>query len=59
VSRLNAMIVKIVEAPDVKESFSVQGLEPLTGTPEQSTAFIRNEVAKNARLIKMIGLKAE
>jgi tripartite-type tricarboxylate transporter receptor subunit TctC len=59
VSRLNAMIVKIVEAPDVKESFSVQGLEPLTGTPEQSTAFIRSEVAKNARLIKMIGIKAE
>jgi len=59
VARLNAMIVKIVEAPDVRESFSVQGLEPLTGTPEQSTAFIRSEVEKNARLIKMIGLKAE
>jgi len=59
VSRLNAMIVKIVEAPDVKESFSLQGLEPLTGTPEQFAAFMRNEVAKNARLIKMIGIKAE
>ncbi len=59
VTRLNALIVKTTEAPDVKESFSVQGLVPLSSTPEQFAAFIRNEVAKNARLIKLIGLKAE
>ena len=59
VTRLNMLIVKAGEAPDVKESFSVQGLVPLTSTPEQFAAFIRNEVAKSAQLIKRVGIKAE
>jgi tripartite-type tricarboxylate transporter receptor subunit TctC len=59
VTRLNALIVKAGEAADVKESFSVQGLVPLTSTPEQFAAFIRNEVAKSAQLIKRVGIKAE
>ena len=32
---------------------------PQTSTPEQFAAFIQNEVAENAKLIKLIGLKAE
>jgi tripartite-type tricarboxylate transporter receptor subunit TctC len=59
VARLNAMIAKVVETPDVKESLGRQGLEPQTSTPEHFAAFIHGEVAKNAKLIKLIGMKAE
>jgi tripartite-type tricarboxylate transporter receptor subunit TctC len=43
----------------MKESLGRQGLEPQTSTPEQFAAFIHNEVEKNAKLIKLIGMKAE
>lgn len=59
VARLNAMIAKVVNTPDMKESLNRQGLEPQTSTPEQFAAFIHAELAKNADLIKLIGLKAE
>ena len=59
VTRLNTLIVKLSEAPDVKESFRVQGLTPMSSTPKQFAAFIRNEATKNVRLSKLIGIKAE
>lgn len=59
VTRLNSLIVKLSEAPDVKESFRVQGLTLMSSTPEQFAAFIRNEATKNVRLSKLIGIKAE
>ncbi|MDP2707205.1 MAG: hypothetical protein Q8O70_06840 [Burkholderiales bacterium] len=34
-------------------------MEPQTNTPEQFAVFIRGEIEKNARLIKLIGVKAE
>jgi len=58
-TRLNTLIGKAVSAPDMKESLNAQGLEPQTSTPEYFTTFIHNEVAKNAKLIKLIGMKAE
>ena len=59
IARLNAMIEKAVNTPDMKEALGRQGLEPQTSTPEQFGAFIHDEVVKNARLIKLIGIKAE
>jgi tripartite-type tricarboxylate transporter receptor subunit TctC len=59
VTRLNAVIAKAVNPPDIRESLSRQGREVDTGTPEQFAQFIRDEVAKNARLIRFVGLKTE
>jgi tripartite-type tricarboxylate transporter receptor subunit TctC len=59
ITRLNTLIEKVVNTPDMKESLGRQGLEPQTSTPEQFGAFIHDEVMKNARLIKLIGMKAE
>ena len=59
VTRLNSELVKIVHLPDVKEKLEPQGLEPVGSTPEQLSAYIREETAKYAKLIKQIGLKPE
>ena len=59
VTRLNAAIVKVVNTPGLKESLSRQGLEPQTSTPEQFAEFIHGEIAKNAKLIKALGLRAD
>ena len=59
VARLNAAVSKAVNTSEVKETLSKQGREVDTGTPEQFATFIRNEMAKNDRLIKFVGLKVE
>jgi tripartite-type tricarboxylate transporter receptor subunit TctC len=59
VTRLNGELVKIVHLPDVKEKLEPQGLEPVGSTPEQLSAYIKEETVKYAKLIKQIGLKPE
>jgi tripartite-type tricarboxylate transporter receptor subunit TctC len=59
IARLNAIIVKAVNTPEMKETLIKQGFEAQTGTPEQFAAFIRSEIAQNAKLAKFAGLKSE
>ncbi len=59
IARLNAVIVKALNMPEMKQLFTKQGYETQTGTPEQFAAFIRSEIAQSAKLIKFAGLKAE
>ena len=59
VARLNAAISDVVNVPEMKGALNQQGLEPQTNTPEQFATFIQGEIAENAKLIKLIGLKAE
>lgn len=58
-ARGNAGMVEVVNTPEMKTILSNQGLEPLTHTPQRFGAFIQGEIAENAKLIKVIGLKAE
>jgi tripartite-type tricarboxylate transporter receptor subunit TctC len=59
VARLTAAISDVVNIAEMKAALNQQGLEPKTNTPEQFAAFIQGEIAENAKLIKLIGLKAE
>lgn len=59
IARLNAAIVKAVNAPEMKEAFIKQGLEAQTGTPEQFAAFIRGQLMQNAKVVKFAGIKTE
>ncbi|MBI4191889.1 MAG: tripartite tricarboxylate transporter substrate binding protein [Betaproteobacteria bacterium] len=59
IARLNELIGKVVNTPGMKESFIKQGLESQTTTPEKFAAFIRGEIAQNAKVVKLAGLKAE
>ena len=59
ITRLNTLIVKIANAPEMKEAMVRQGLEVQTNTPEEFAAFMRNERAQNAKLVKFAGIKIE
>ena len=59
VTRLNADISKVLGMQDVRQQFAAQGIDPLGGTPEQFAAYIRDEIAKWARVIRLSGAKAE
>lgn len=57
--RLNAAVTRAMQASETREALLKQGLEPTTGSPEQFTAFVHGEVARNDALVREIGLKAE
>ncbi len=53
---LNGLIGKIVNSSEMMEMLKKLGFEPRTGTPEQFAAFVKNEMAQNAKLVKFAGL---
>ena len=59
IARLNAVIAKVVNTPEMKEVFNKQGLDAQAITPEQFAAFLRKEIARSAMLIKLTGAQAE
>ena len=59
VNRLNADLARIVTAPDVRERFIGEGVEPVGGSTELFAGFIRDEIDKYAKVVKAAGLKAE
>jgi len=59
VERLNSEIVRALNSPDLRERLTSQGGDPVGNTPEQFTAFVQNEIAKWAKVIKAAGIKGE
>ena len=56
VERLNGAVVKAIALKDVQEKFVAGGSEPETGTPEQFSQLIRDDVAKFAKIVKAAGI---
>jgi len=59
VRTIHAAIVRVMSLPDVRESLTSQGNDPLSSTPEAFGAFIREQVTRFARLIEASGMKPE
>jgi tripartite-type tricarboxylate transporter receptor subunit TctC len=59
VARLNVEVGKILASNEVAARFTNEGVEPMGGTPESFTAFIRDEIAKYAKVVQAAGLKGE
>ena len=57
--RLNKELVAVVSAADTREALDKAGAEPLTGTPADLAAMIRDGVPKYAKIVKTAGVKAE
>ncbi len=52
INRLNAEWVKIAALPDTKEKMQNVGFDPVSGTPEQFSEFIKAETVRWAKVIK-------
>jgi tripartite-type tricarboxylate transporter receptor subunit TctC len=59
IRRLNAAILKAVNAPEFKDYLAREGSELVGSSPEQLATFLRAEVRKNAELIRSAGIKPE
>ena len=59
ITRLNAETVRALAIPEVRERLLASGNEPISSTPEELGAFIRDEIEKWAKVIKVAGVKAD
>lgn len=59
VNRLHAEFVKSLNAPEVKELFTTQGILPIGNTPEQFAAILQTDIARWAKVIKATGATAD
>jgi tripartite-type tricarboxylate transporter receptor subunit TctC len=59
VAKLNAELIKVLNAADMKERFAKQGTEVRTDTPKSLGAWMRSEQAKWAKVVKESGAKFE
>ncbi len=59
VNRLNDEVVKALASPEVKERFAKLGADAWTLKPEQFDAYIKDEIASNAKLVKAAGLQPQ
>ncbi len=59
VARLNTEINKTLALPDVKQRFLDLAADPAGSTPGDLSAYIRSEIAKWGKVIKIAGIKPE
>ncbi len=59
INRLNQAITVVMKSPDVIDHFAKGGADVVTGTPEEFSRLIRDEVAMWSRVIKQRGIKLE
>jgi tripartite-type tricarboxylate transporter receptor subunit TctC len=57
VEKLNNETVNVLQMPSVREKLLTLGGEPMTLTPAAFDAFLRDEIAMNAALVKATGIK--
>jgi tripartite-type tricarboxylate transporter receptor subunit TctC len=59
IARLNAELVRAMNAPEMRDKLAAAGIEPRTSTVEEFAAYIRSEAARFAKVIREAGIKAE
>ena len=59
VNRLHDEVVKALATPEVKERFAKLGADAWTLKPAQFDAYIKQEIASNAELVKAAGLSVQ
>jgi tripartite-type tricarboxylate transporter receptor subunit TctC len=58
-ARLHAELLQAVNHPEMKERILADGMDILTGTPDEFAAHIRQELAKWRKVVKQSGITAE
>ena len=59
VARLNGELAKIMYSADMKDRLNAMGTDPVTSTPEEFAAYLRQETAKWSEVVRKAGLKAD
>jgi tripartite-type tricarboxylate transporter receptor subunit TctC len=57
--KLNAEVIKVINAPDVKENWGKQGAVPMGMSVDEFGRFLREDVQKWSKLVKDTGMKVD
>jgi tripartite-type tricarboxylate transporter receptor subunit TctC len=59
ITRVNAEAVKVLARPDIKAALAAQGMDVISGTPEQFANHIKSEIARMTKIAASAGIKAD
>ena len=59
VSRLHGAVVQSIADADVRQRLVAQAIDPVGNTPEQFAAYVKSEIVKWAKVLKIAGVKPE
>lgn len=59
INSIHAATMKILQMPDLRDSFAKQGLEVVGSTPEEFGAFIKSEIAKWTKVVRESGARID
>ena len=59
VTRLNEAVVKIVRSPEIQAQFAALGADAVGNSPEEFAAFVRRDMERYARVVKLSGAKLD
>jgi tripartite-type tricarboxylate transporter receptor subunit TctC len=59
VRKLNAALIEAVNAPNVREHYANNGVESTTSTPAEMRSFLRGEIEKWARVVRISGARVD
>ncbi len=57
--RLNEAVVKVVRTPEIQSQFAVLGADAVGNSPEEFSAFVRRDMEKYAKVVKLSGAKLD
>ncbi len=57
VTRLNTETVKILQRREIQDALALQGMEAVSGTPEDFAARIRSDLEKTAKVVRDSGMR--
>ena len=58
IDKLNVEVVRILNSPEIKGRLEHEGATVVGSTPEQFAAFLKEEMAKDAKIVKVSGMNA-
>ena len=59
IAKLHAEVVRIIKLPEVTERIASEGAEFIGNSPDEYTAFVKDEIAKWGKVVKMSGAKVD
>jgi tripartite-type tricarboxylate transporter receptor subunit TctC len=59
IARLNEAVVKVVRSPEIQKQFAALGADAVGNSPEEFAAFVRRDMEKYARVVRISGAKVD
>jgi tripartite-type tricarboxylate transporter receptor subunit TctC len=59
IERLNKEMVRVLALPDIKAQLRAQNIEPVSSSSESFGAFIRQDIEKWSRVVRVAGIKGD